>query len=74
MRSIASDLLTNKAHQRLMAIARGEVEDKVDEGDETAGPEEAQASEAEAEIPLPAEKEEAVELMSAEDSETDPAD
>jgi trigger factor len=74
MRSIASDLLTSKALQRLMAIARGEVEDEVDEVDETAGPEEAQASEAEVEIPLPAENEEAVELTSAEDSETDPAD
>jgi trigger factor len=78
MRSIASDLLTNKALQRLMAIARDEMEDEmedeIDEADETAGPEEAQASEAEVEIPLPAENEEAVELVSAEDSETDPAD
>ena len=74
IRSIASDLLTNKALQRLTAIARGKVEDEADEVDETAGPEEAQASEAEVEIPLPAENEEAVELISAEDSETDPAD
>jgi trigger factor len=74
MRSIASDLLTSKALQRLIAIARGEVEDEVDEVDETAGPEEAQASEAEVEIPLPAENEEAVELTSVEDSETDPTD
>jgi trigger factor len=74
MRSIASDLLTNKALQRLMAIARDEMEDEIDEVDETARPEEVQASEAEVEIPLPAESEEAVELISAEDSETDPAD
>ncbi len=74
MRSIASDLLTNKALQRLLAIARGEVEDEIDEVDETAGSEEAQASEDEAELPLPAEAEEAVELESAEDSEADPAD
>jgi len=73
MRSIASDLLTNKALQRLAAIARGEVENEIDEVDET-GPEEAQASEVEVEIPLPAEDEEAVELDSKEDSETDPAD
>lgn len=63
-RSITSDLLTNKALQRLMAIARGEVEDEINEVDETAGPEEAQASEAEVEIPLPAENEESVELAS----------
>jgi len=72
MRSIASDLLTNKALQRLMAIAKGEVEDEmedeIDETDETAGPEQAQASEAEVELPLPAEDKEAVEL------ESDPAD
>jgi trigger factor len=74
MRSIASDLLTNKALQRLTAIARGEVEDEIDEVDETAGPEEAQASEDEVELPLPAEDEEAVELESAEDSEADPTD
>jgi len=74
MRSIASDLLTNKALQRLLAIARGEVEDEIDEVDETAGSEEARASEDEAELPLPAENEEAVELESAEDSEADPAD
>ena len=73
MRSIASDLLTNKALQRVVAIARGEVEDEIDEVDETAGPE-AQASEDEAELPLPAKDEEAVELESAEDSEADPAD
>jgi len=74
MRSIASDLLTNKALQRLVAIARGEVEDEIDEVDETAGPEEAQASEDEVKLPLPAEDEEAVELESAEDSEADPTD
>jgi len=72
MRSIASDLLTNKALQRLMAIAKGEVEDEIedeiDETDETAGPEQAQTSEAEVELPLPAEDKEAVEL------ESDPAD
>jgi trigger factor len=73
MRSIASDLLTNKALQRLAAIARGEVENEIDEVDET-GPEEAEASEVEVEIPLPAEDEEAVELDSEEDSEADPAD
>jgi trigger factor len=73
MRSIASDLLTNKALQRLAAIARGEVENEIDEVDET-GPEEAEASEIEVEIPLPAEDEEAVELDSEEDSEADPAD
>jgi len=74
VRSIASDLLTNKALQRLAAIARGEVEDEIDEVDETAGPEEAQASEAEVETPLPAEDDEVAQLDSAEDSETDPAD
>jgi trigger factor len=68
MRSIASDLLTSKALQRLMAIAKGEVEGEINEVDETAGPEEAQASEAEVEIPLQAEDEENVEL------ESDPAD
>jgi len=73
MRSIASDLLTNKALQRLAAIARGEMEDEIDEVDET-GPEKAQASEVEVEIPLPAEDEEAIELDSEEDSETDPTD
>ncbi|NIO68307.1 MAG: trigger factor [Anaerolineae bacterium] len=73
MRSIASDLLTNKALQRVVAIARGEVEDEIDEVDETAGPE-AQASEDEVELPPPAKDEEAVELESAEDSEADPAD
>jgi trigger factor len=72
MRSIASDLLTNKALQRLVAIARGEVADEIDEVDGTAGPEEVQASEVEAE--LPAEDEEAIELVSAENSEADPAD
>ena len=74
VRSIASDLLTNKALQRLMAIAKGEVEDEIDEVDETAEPEEAQTSEDELELPLPAEDEEAVELESVEDSEADPAD
>ena len=74
VRSIASDLLTNRALQRLIAIARGEVEEEIDEVDETAGPEEAQASEDEVELPLPAEDEEAVELESAEDSEADPTD
>jgi trigger factor len=67
-RSIASELLTKKAFQRLMAIARGEIED------ETAGPEEAQTTEAEVEMPLPAENEETIEPISAEDNETDPAD
>ena len=74
VRSIASDLLTSKALQRLMAIARGEVEDEIDEVNEAAGPEEAQASEDEVELPLPAEDEEAVELESAEDGEAGPAD
>jgi trigger factor len=78
MRSIASELLTNKALQRLMAIARGEVEDEIedeiDEVDETAGPEEAQTSEDEVEVPPPAEDEEAVELTSVEDGEAGPAD
>jgi FKBP-type peptidyl-prolyl cis-trans isomerase (trigger factor) len=73
MRSIASDLLTNKALQRLVTIARGEVEDEIDEVDEKTGPEETQASEAQVE-PLPAEDEETVELESAEDSEADPSD
>ena len=73
MRSIASDLLTNKALQRLVAIAKGEVQDEIDEVDETAGPEEVQASEVEVELP-PAEDEEAIELVSAENSEADPAD
>jgi trigger factor len=74
MRSIASNLLTNKALQLLTAIARGEVEDEIDETDETAKPEEAQASEDEVELSLPAENEEAVELTSAENRETDPTD
>jgi len=75
MRSIASDLLTSKALQRLMAIAKGEVEEgEIDEVDEAAGPEEAQASEDEVELPPPAKDEETVELISAEDSEADPAD
>jgi len=75
MRSIASDLLTSKALQRLMAIAKGEVEEgEIDEVDEAAGPEEAQASEDEVELPPPAKDEETVELESAEDSEADPAD
>jgi FKBP-type peptidyl-prolyl cis-trans isomerase (trigger factor) len=73
MRSIASDLLTNKTLQRLVTIARGEVEDEIDEVDETVGLEEAQASEAEVEL-SPAEGEEAIELESAEDSGADPAD
>jgi trigger factor len=73
MRSIASDLLTNKTLQRLVTIARGEVEDEIDEVDETVGLKEAQASEAEVEL-SPAEGEEAIELESAEDSEADPAD
>ena len=73
MRSIASDLLTNKVLQRLVTIARGEVEDEIDKVDETTGPEETQASEAQVE-PLPAEDEETVELESAEDSEADPSD
>ena len=72
-RSIASDLLTNKALQRLVAIARGEVEAEISEVDETARPEEAQASEEEAEPPPSTEDEEAVELL-ADNSETDPAD
>lgn len=66
MRSVASDLLTDKALQHLAAIAKGEVED------ETAGLEEAQASEDEVETP--AEDEEAVEIEPVEDSEADPAD
>lgn len=66
MRSIASDLLTSKTLQRLVAIARGEVED------EAAGPEEAQASEDEVKLPLPAEDEEVIEL-SVEGVEADPA-
>jgi trigger factor len=74
MRSIASNLLTNKALQLLTAIARGEVEDEIDEVDETAGSEEAQASEDEVELPLPADDEETVEFVSAEDSEADPTD
>jgi trigger factor len=74
VRSIASDLLTNKALQRLMAIAKGEAEDGIDEVDETAEPEEAKTSEDEVELPLPAEDEEAVEVESVEDSEADPAD
>jgi trigger factor len=75
MRSIASDLLTSKALQRLMAIAKGEVEEgEIDEVDEAAGPEEAQASEDEVELSRPAKDEETVELISAEDSEADPAD
>lgn len=73
MRSIASDLLTNKALQRLIAIARGEVEAEIDEEAETAGPEEAQASEDEVELSLPAEDEEAVEIESAEGDQVDPA-
>jgi len=74
MRSIASDLLTSKALQRLMAIARGEVKDEIDEVDETAGPEGGQALEEEVELSRPAEDEETVELESVEDSEADPAD
>jgi trigger factor len=74
MRSIASDLLTSKALQRLVTIAKGEVEDEIEEVDETAGSEEAQASEGEAELSLLAEDEEAVELVSVEDNEADPAD
>jgi trigger factor len=74
MRSIASNLLTNKALQRLTAIARGEVEDEIDEVNETTGSEEAQASEDEVELPLPADDEETVEFVSAEDSEADPTD
>jgi trigger factor len=74
MRSIASDLLTSKALQRLVAIAKGEVEDEIEEMDETAGSEEVQASEGEAELSPLAEDEEAVELVSVEDNEADPAD
>jgi FKBP-type peptidyl-prolyl cis-trans isomerase (trigger factor) len=75
MRSIASNLLTNKALQLLTAIARGEVEDEIDKVDETAGSEEeAQASEDEVELPLLADDEETVEFVSAEDSEADPTD
>jgi trigger factor len=73
MRSIASDLLTGKALQRLVAIAKGEVEAEEIE-DETAEPEEAQASEDKVELSLPAEGEGAGELVSAENGETDPAD
>jgi len=62
VRSIASDLLTNKVLQCLMAIARGEAEDEIDEVGETAGPEEAQASE------------DVAENESAENGKTDPAD
>lgn len=71
-RSIASDILTTKARERLTAIARGEVEDKTDEVDETAGPEEPQVSEDTVE-PLVEDKE-AVEFASVEGGETDPAD
>jgi trigger factor len=74
MRSIASDLLTNKALQRLAAIAKGEVEDEIEEMDEAAGSEEAQASEDEVALSLPEEDEEAVELASVEDSKADPTD
>jgi trigger factor len=74
MRSIASDLLTSKALQRLAAIARGEVEAEISEVDETAKPDEAQASEREVELTPPTADEEAVELLSADSSETDPAD
>jgi trigger factor len=74
MRSIASDLLTNRALQRLAAIARGKVEDEIDEVAKTAGPEEAQASEGEVELPPSAEGEEAVQVESVEGSEADPTD
>jgi trigger factor len=77
-RSIASNLLTNKALQRLMAIAKGEVETEtkgeIDEVDETAGPEEAQVSETEAEPSLPAEEEETARTESAEGGKSNPAD
>lgn len=59
MRSIASDLLTNKALQRLVAIAKGQVEDEISEVSETAKPEEAQALEDRAELSPPIEDEEA---------------